>query len=66
VAELGCFFAQLFVAERLRGRFEGADLCDERSKPLDLSFVLSADDLREQLADHANGKSRLRRNIYRL
>lgn len=69
LAHLGDFdglVSELLVAERLNRRLEGADLRDERLEPLDFSFVLGADDLREQLADHAYEESGLRRNIYRL
>ena len=47
LAELDRLFPELLVGELLDGRLERADLCDARPQPLDLSFVLGADDLRE-------------------
>jgi hypothetical protein len=46
----------LFVGERFDLGFERAYLADTRLQPLELTFVLGTDDLREQLADHAYGE----------
>jgi hypothetical protein len=47
------FRAELLVREHLNLRFERVDVRDERTKPLQLPFVLSADDLRKDLTEHA-------------
>ena len=47
LAELDGLVAELLVGELLDAGLERADLCDERPEPLDFSFVLGADDLRE-------------------
>jgi hypothetical protein len=47
LAELDCLFPQLLVPQLLDSRLERGDLCDERAKPLYLSFVLGTDYLRE-------------------
>ena len=44
--------AELLVGERLDLRFEGVDLGDERTEPLDFTLVLRADDLGEDLTEH--------------
>ena len=51
-AELGRLGAQLFVGERLNRRLERADLGDERTQPLQIPFVLGADDFGEKGIDH--------------
>jgi hypothetical protein len=54
LTELDGLLAKLLVGEGVNLRLEGADLGDGRAQPLDLPFVLGADDLREKLADHLN------------
>ena len=49
--------AKTFVSESLNCGLERIDLDNPRPKPFDFSFVLGTDDLREQLANHANGES---------
>ena len=68
LAEFDGLVAELFVGERLDPWFERADLGDARTQPLELALVLGADDLGEELTDHAaNGRrAGLRVNIYRL
>ena len=51
-AELGGLAAQLLVAERLDRRFEGVDVGDARTQPLQFTVVLRADDLGEELTKH--------------
>ncbi len=53
LAELVGLAAELFVGEGLDLRFERADLGDQRPEPLDLTLVLRADDLGEELTDHS-------------
>ena len=53
LAELDGLVAELLVGERLDLRLERADLRDARTEPLDLTLVLGADDLGEELTDHS-------------
>ncbi len=55
LAELDRLFAELFVAQRLDLRFESVDGGNGRAETLDLTLILGADDLREQLANHECG-----------
>ncbi len=50
--ELGGLAAKLIVRERLHRGLERVDLRDERAQLLQFTFVLGADDLREDLLDH--------------
>jgi hypothetical protein len=47
LTEFGRFLPELLVGQLLDGRLESANLCDERTQPLYLSFVLGTDYLRE-------------------
>ena len=51
-SELGGLGAQLVVRQRLNSRLEGVDLADERTQPLEIAFVLRADDFGEDCLDH--------------
>ena len=51
--ELRGLVAELLVGERLDLRLERADLRDARVEALELALVLGADDLGEELTDHA-------------
>ena len=52
LTELGGLVAQLAVAERLDRRFERVDGLDDRADFLQLAFVLRAEDLGEDGAEH--------------